>query len=274
MKAGLLALCLLSVAAQALAVSEPSRDSVADSAVAQIDEPTYLGVQLDGATRFIDSLGRSFTLNDLRGQPLILLISYYHCDGACPTMNRNLAAVLHEIKQRRVGRNYRVLTVSFDARDDAAAAATFAKETASALTADEQAGWRFAVLAAHDAAAIKAFTQAVGFNYFWSEAARAFIHPNVLIFLTPQGRVARYIYGTRMNAQNLELALIDADWERISNSTALFDQLTGACFSYNYVSGRYEWNVSLLTGVAAFILGLGLLAASLLVYRRRLKRTT
>jgi hypothetical protein len=117
------------------------------------------------------------------------------------------------------------------------------------LTAEAiKAGWRHAVV---KTGAVEGFAGEVGFRFFWSDAAKAFLHPNVLVFLTPEGRVARYIYGTRMDARTLELAITDADWERISNSTAVFDMLTGACFSYNYAEGRYQLNYSLLAGVGS-----------------------
>lgn len=79
------------------------------------------------------------------------------------------------------------------------------------------------------------FAGTIGFRYFWSRIDKTFLHPNVLVFLTPEGRVARYIYGTQLDARTIELALIDADWGRISGSaSAVFDMITGACFSYNY----------------------------------------
>jgi len=131
-----------------------------------------------------------------------------------------------------------------------------------------RAGWRHAVLS--DAAAgIERFTASVGFRFFWSETDGVFLHPNVLVFLTPEGRVARYIYGMRMDARTVELALIDADWNRIANSTAVFDILTGACFSYNYAEGRYQLNYPLIIGAASWLLGITLMVGGAWAYRRR-----
>ncbi|MBK6637458.1 MAG: hypothetical protein IPG34_07090 [Rhodocyclaceae bacterium] len=70
-------------------------------------------------------------------------------------------------------------------------------------------GWRHTIVKTGD---VNGFAGEVGFRFFWSDAAKAFMHPNVLVFLTPEGRVARYIYGTRMDAEAIRLALIDADW--------------------------------------------------------------
>jgi protein SCO1/2 len=75
-----------------------------------------------------------------------------------------------------------------------------------------------------------------------------------------------------MDAKTLELAITDADWERISNSTAVFDMLTGACFSYNYAEGKYQLNYSLLAGVGSLLMGLTLMGLGAWMYRRKMTR--
>lgn len=234
----------------------------------RIDEPRYLGARLDGELGFTDSEGQVFRLGELLGKPMILLLSYYGCDGTCPTMNSELAKVLAKVDRFRLGEDYRVLTVSFDKRDSSASAAAFLSRTGGIPDA-WRAGWRHAVLSGQD---VEDFAGGVGFRFFWSDAAKAFLHPNVLVFLTPEGRVARYIYGTRMDAAAIELALTEADWERIANSTAVFDMVTGACFSYNYEEGRYQLNYSLLAGVGSLLLGLSLIGLGAWAYRRKIGR--
>jgi protein SCO1 len=243
----------------------------------QIDEPKFLGNRLIGGTVLTDTDGRDFQVADLLGKPVILLLSYYGCDGTCPTMNSELARVLEKVTRFELGRDYRVLTVSFDKRDTPATGKDFLAKTeamASAVAGMPErmkAGWRHAVVKTGE---VEKFAGEVGFRFFWSDAAGAFLHPNVLVFLTPEGRVARYIYGTRMDARTVELAITDADWERISNSTAVFDMLTGACFSYNYAEGRYQWNYSLLAGVGSLLLGVSLMLAGAWLYRRKMARRT
>lgn len=247
------------------AVSLPTQDSVTAGSVVQIDEPRFLGTRLPADTRFVDEAGVPFTLAEVLGKPTILVLSYYGCDGTCPTMNLELAAVLKRMDRFKLGNDYRVLTVSFDARDTSATAGEFLRKTGLSPAQ----GWRHGVLTSMD---VKTFASSVGFNYFWSDAAKAFMHPNVLVFLTPEGRVARYIYGTRMDAKTVELALIDADWNRIANSTAIFDIMTGACFSYNYAEGKYQVNYSLAAGLGSLILGITLLGLGSWAYRKKMGR--
>ncbi|MEK7737565.1 MAG: SCO family protein [Pseudomonadota bacterium] len=252
------------------AVSEPPSSVTVDAAVMQIDEPRYLGARLRAETVLTDSEGRDFALGDMLGKPVILLLSYYGCDGTCPTMNMELTRMLAKVERFRLGEDYRVLTVSFDARDSDQTAASFLSKT-GAVPESMRGGWRHAVVKNRDVAG---FADDIGFRFFWSDAAKAFLHPNVLVFLTPQGRVARYIYGTRMDARTVELALTDADWERISNSTAVFDILAGTCFSYNYAEGRYQPNYAQLIGIGSFLLGVILMGCGAWAYGRGRRRWT
>lgn len=263
-----LAIMLLLAAPQARAVSAPVADSAVDPAVLRIDEPQHLGRMLDRGTALLDAAGREFAMGDLLGKPAILLLSYYGCDGTCPTMNIELAKVLERVERFRPGRDYNVLTVSFDARDSEKTLSEFLDKTAAHTP--PLPGWRHAVLKSRDeAGTMERFAGQVGFRFFWSDGAKAFLHPNVIVFLTPDGRVARYLYGFRLDPRNVELALIDADWGRIANSSAVFDMMTGACFSFNYAEGRYQWNTPLLAGVGSFVFGITAMAWGGLAYRRR-----
>ena len=252
---------------------DPGRTTV-DPGIMQIDEPSYLGAQLNGATSLVDSSGKAFTLGELFGKPLILLLSYYSCDGTCSTMNENLAKILGDVSRFKVGKDYQVLTVSFDRTDTPKSAEAFLEKVGLAQRALAPA-WRHSVVQGaydnKDEDLAAKFASTVGFQFQWSHADKTFLHPNVLVFLTPQGRVARYIYGTRMNARAIELALTDADWSRIANSTQVFDLLSGVCYSYNYSEGRYQINYSFVIGFGSLLMGLSLLGIGALVFRKRRK---
>lgn len=267
---------LLSLAAlspQAAMAARPASlpESTLDPALLQIDELKHLGTPLAPGLALLGQDGRPFALGELRGRPAILLLSYYGCDGTCSTFNRSLAHALEGVGRFRIGMDYQVLTVSFD-RDDTL-------ETTRAFVAKAGIpdsllnGWRHAVLRdpAND---IPRLTASLGFNFFWSRADQTFLHPNVMVFLTPDGRVARYLYGSRLNPRDIELALIEADWNRIANSANVIDMFTGVCYSYNYAEGRYHFNTSLLAGLGSMLLGLSLIGLGAFAYKKRTGRLT
>lgn len=264
----------LMVAARAVSALPGAPETVEttiDPKLMQIDESRHLGAPLPRQLAMMDADGKEFSLGELLGKPAILLLSYYGCDGTCPTMNMLLYGELAKVKRFRLGTDFRVLTVSFDRNDTPETAAEFLKK--SGIPPDMISGWRHAIMKDRDSA-IAALAGTVGFRYFWSRADKVFLHPNVLVFITPDGRVARYLHGTTLDARAIELALIDADWNRIANSSNIVDMLTGVCFSYNYAEGRYQPNYALLIGIGSFALGVALMILGIMAYRWRRLRAT
>ncbi len=248
------------------AVSDGNTESTIDPKVVAIDERAHLGTRIDGRFRLRDASGRVFALADYRGKPLILLFSYYRCDGLCGTINRHLQTLIDGVERFRPGEDFRVLTVSFDRQDDVNAMAAFRQRNHLA----GRPGWTLAILDNPDD--ILPLTASVGVRFFWSYRDRVFVHPNAFIFVSPQGRVVRYLYGTLVTPKDVELALIDANWETISTSGKLIDILAGVCFSYNFKEGRYTINIPLFAGLGALLLGIVLVATSFLVAKKKLHR--
>lgn len=241
-------------------------ESNIDPGVMQIDEASYLGTPIRKDLPLIDSEGKKFLLGEMLGKPVILLFSYYSCGGSCPIMNNLLKQTLKKTERFKLGRDFRVLTVSFDKHDTPETMQTFVDDIE--LPTSDSLGWRHAIMQ-YKETDLDALTSSVGYKFFWSRADKVFLHPNALIFLTPQGRVARYLYGTSLAPGNIEKAIIDADWGRIANSSNVIDILTGVCYSYNFKDGKYTLNLSLFAGVAALIFGLSLVGFSALIYRNK-----
>ncbi len=240
-------------------------ESTIDPGVMQIDEASYLGTPLPKDLLLVDSVGGTFTLGEMLGQPVILLFSYYGCGGSCPVMNTLLKRALEKVERFQLGKDFRVLTVSFDKHDTPESMQAFV-DTIDMAPSDSI-GWRHAVVQRKETD-LETLTSSVGYKFFWSRADQIFLHPNVLIFLTPQGRVARYLYGTSMTPEDIVKALIDADWGRIANSSNVIDILTGVCYSYNFKEGKYTLNLSLVSGLAALLAGLSLIGLSALIYKK------
>jgi len=247
-----------------------SSESTINPAIMQIDESQYLGARLQEDYVLVDVKGAEFTFGEIMGKPLILLLSYYGCDGTCPTLNLSLKKAISQMDRFEIGKDYQVLTVSFDKHDTAATMSDFVNRLGN-IPAQMRAGWRHAVLK-NTATDVDKFTASIGYKYFWSRADQIFLHPNVLILLTPEGRIARYLYGSAVDKDNLELALIDADWNRIANSTSVIDILAGVCYSYNFQEGKYNVNYPLFVGLASLLLGISLVGFSLFIFHLKRKK--
>lgn len=239
-----------------------------DPARIAIEESRHLGAPLAPDIPLIAEDGRRFALGELYGKPLLLMLSYYGCEGACPVANRALAEAIGGVRRFRAGEDFRVLTLSFDAKDDLAALRSFAGSLGIPRAARR--GWHFALAA--ERSAIERVTQTVGFRYFWSVEERVFVHPAVLVVISPAGRVARYLPAASIGARDVELALIEADWNRVTSSGRVLDLLAGACFSYSYKDGRYVLNLPLFAAAGSLTLGAALLILSFSVFGRFRKK--
>lgn len=155
-----------------------------------ITEKTGQSVPAD--ITFTDERGQKVKLGDLLGKPVILTLVYYTCEHICPQLLAGLAAALPRLSTA-AGKDYRVVSASFDPTDTPQIAANvkrnYVKAAGDGLASD---GWTFLT---GDRRNIDRLTDAVGFHY--RQDIHGFNHPVVLIFLTPEGKISRYFSVTK-----------------------------------------------------------------------------
>ena len=205
---------------------------------------------------FKDDLGRSVRLGDyFRNKPVILSLVYYNCPMLCGEV---LSGLEHSLRMMKldVGKDFDVITVSFDPRETPEMAA---KKKAEYLKRYQRAGaeqgWHFLV---GQQDAIDALTRAAGFQYQYDEKTRQFAHVTAIMIVTPDGRIAQYYYGVEYPPKDLRLGLVEAGQSRIGN---VVDQLLLYCYHYDPAQGKYSatiLGVLRLAGVAT-LLSLGTL---------------
>lgn len=265
-----LLICCLAWAAAAPAFAQTKREpeSEIDPSLFRIDEAKYLGTKVDASLALTDDQGRPFVLGDKMGLPLIMVLSYYQCDGTCSVVNADLKRLLGEVDRVAMGKDYRVVTVSFDPKDTTDTLAAFHKglDVPSAWDA----GWTFALAA--DAAGLRRMTDSIGFKYFWSPRDRTFFHPGVFVVMSPEGRVVRYLYSLSTEAKDVELALIDALQGKVAAPSQLINYAVSLCYSYNYAEGRYTVNIPMFVGMGSLAFGVIVLVVSVVAYRRRRRK--
>ncbi len=84
--------------------------------------------------------------------------------------------------------------------------------------------------------------------------------------LTPDGRVARYLYGIEYSPKDLRLSLVEASAGEIGSPV---DQLLLYCYQYDPATGKYGAVVMNMLRIAALLTLGGLIAMMLLMGRRR-----
>ena len=264
-------MAVLGGVSSALAQSGPENQSDIDPNIFRINEKVYLGVKFDADFTMIDQNGSRLKLGSLLGKPLVVVLSYYQCDGTCSLVNRDLRTLLGDVKREQIGTDYRILTLTFDKKDTLTTLAKF--RDGLKLPKEWLADWTFAL--PENEEALRRLTDRIGYKYFWSPQDMTFFHPGVYVILSGEGRVVRFLYSTSTTARDLELALIDAQAGQVSAAKDFANYAVSLCYSYNYKAGRYTINIPLFVGMGSFAFGILVLTLSVVGYRwyKRKERT-
>jgi len=188
--AWILALAFILIPAGLSAHEEALTEEQAAAAGVGIDDKT--GQTIPADITLLDENGSEVRFGDLLGRPVILNLVYYTCDHICPQVMEGLARVLPSLSMTP-DRQYRILTVSFDETDTPKIARSRKHDYLTALGKPfPEAAWRFLTASK---ASIDRLTEATGFRF--RRDSHGFIHPSVLILLSPQGKIVKYMQVTK-----------------------------------------------------------------------------
>jgi protein SCO1 len=258
--AGLCGLALLAMGAPARADTPPNLRAEAGptgrpSILHGVGIEQRLGEQVPLDIALRDEAGQTVRLGDSFGdKPVILLLVYYRCPMLCGQVLSGLVSSL-KILTFDVGREFDIVTVSFDPNEGPELAAAKKRSTMEVYGRPGAAsGWRFFT---GDEAQVKRLAQSVGFSYRWDEATKQFAHGSAIFVLTPEARISRVFYGIEYAPRDVRLALVEASRGKIGS---VVDQVLLFCFHYDPATGRYGPTIMaiLRLAAAATVLGLGL----------------
>jgi len=225
MKTLLVATLILSAAAS----SRPAPPDLGDIGIEQ-----HLGAPLPLDAVFTDADGLRLPLRTYFSQrPVVMALVYYSCPMLCSQILSGMVAGLRPLSLEP-NRDFDIVAVSINpaetSRDAAAARDLYSRKYSRQAV---PAGWHFLVGSQE---AIRAVTDAAGFHYRYDPASGMFFHASGVMILTPQGRLARYLYGVNFQPKDLKLALIEASGNRIGSPA---DQVLLYCYHYDPSVGKY-----------------------------------
>ena len=229
-----------------------------------IDQRLNGQVPLD--LQFRDEDGRTVRLGDYFGKkPVVLSLIYYACPMLCTTAENGLLQVLKELKFD-AGKQFQVLTVSFDP-SDTPQSATAKKSVYVGLYGRPGAdkGWHFLT---GDEASIHALTKAVGFRYNYDPLSKQFAHATGIMVLTPEGKISHYFYGIQYPAGDLRLALVESSNNKIGSPV---DAVLLFCSHYDPAVGKYGLIISRVLQLAGAFTILSLGTLMLVMFRAERK---
>jgi protein SCO1/2 len=186
-------------------------------------------------------------------RPAILAFVYYECPMLCTLVLNSMASTLG-VLSLDAGSDFDLIAVSIDPREGAPQAAArkayfldrYERPTAAAgthfLTGEES--------------SIRALASAAGFRYVWDEPTQQYAHPAGVVVVTPDGRVARYLFGLDYSPRDVRLALLEASAGKVGSA---IDAVMLYCYHYDPMTGRYGFVIMRALRVAgvATVLAIG-----------------
>jgi len=216
-----------------------------------------LGTQIPEHLVFQNSRGESTSLGKVlgEGKPVLLTLNYSNCPGMCVAQLNGLVQGLNQMTSPSLGKDFLMVSISIDPAEASERAAATKKKYADNLFEHHDAnGWDFWVGTSES---IRQLTESVGFSYTFDSKHKQFNHPSAAIFLSPKGKVTRYVYEIGFVPQTLKMALVEAGEGKIGTP---LDMIALWCVHYDPDENKYSANARRLMS-----LGGGLFVALVLL---------
>ena len=231
-----------------------------------IDEKIDRQMPLD--LEFRDHRGQQVTLGDIvtGEKPTLMVFAYFDCPVLCGLVLRATVAATKDVAWT-AGDQYEVVVISIDPEDTTSDAAMKRQQVLDGYGRDVgDGGWHF--LTAEESV-IEAATEAAGFRYFYQPEQDEYAHAAALMFLTPEGKFARYLYGIDFQASDVRLALLEASEGR---SLSTVEQILVYCYQYQGAEEGYGLAATRLMQAGGGLVALSVGAALFFLWRREFSR--
>jgi len=206
-----------------------------------IDEK--LGQTVPGDIMLFDEYGKPVRFKDFFniGKPVIVSLVYFRCPGICSPLLTGLAGTIDKL-DLEPGKDFTILTISFDSREDYIMAAEKKKNYFSSMKNKKlsEGDWRFLTA---DSLNIARLTDAVGFRFI--KQGNDYIHSGVLTVFSSEQKIVRYLYGTDFLPFDLKMSLLEASEGRVGTTIS---KVVNLCFSYDAEGRKYVLNVTRIAG--------------------------
>ena len=229
---------IVAVAALLVGAAGVASAQLAGQAVPALDKvgiEEHLDATLPLDLEFLDEAGRTVRLRDYFDgvRPVILTLNYYRCPMLCGLQLNGVVAGMEELDWTP-GVEFEMVTVSIDPLETPELAQAKKENYLKRYQRPAAArGWHFLTGRQVN---IERLAETVGFGYTYDVVSGQYAHAAAIFVITPDGRVARYLYGIEYPPKSLKLALMEASQGEIGSP---LDQLIMYCFHYDPASRRY-----------------------------------
>lgn len=209
-----------------------------------IDE--NLGGYLPEHLEFVDTNGDTAAIGDMIDKATLFMLVYYDCPGLCLPLMSEIASLVPRV-DLIPGKDYQIISLSFDHREDHVLAADKKKDFMDAIDGRMAPdAWRFLT---GDSASIKELADSIGFYYRME--GDYYVHPGAIVFISPTGKITRYLFGTSFMPFDLKMGAIEATDEKVTPTIA---KILKFCFYYDPQGEGYVLNVTRISAIVILVL--------------------
>ncbi|MBE8222092.1 MAG: SCO family protein [Bdellovibrionales bacterium] len=187
--------------------------------------------------------------------PLVINLVYFRCPSLCNHTLNGVAQVIKKTKWQ-IGKDYRILSVSVNPQEDVIIAASKKEIYLDAfdkpsLKKNVENFWHFLT---GGATSIRLLAKDLGIKYKYSKVDKQYLHPSTLIFVSPNGKITRYLHGIQFEPKDFNLAVQEASNGKIGN---FLDQVLFFCSRFDPKKGKYTiyaWRVMQAGGILTILI--------------------
>ncbi|MCP4431179.1 MAG: SCO family protein [Gammaproteobacteria bacterium] len=206
-----------------------------------------------GIYDFVNSDGKTISLESFKGKPLIISMVYTSCYQICPMTTRHLTKMVEKARDALGSDTFEVAVIGFDTAVDTPQAMQYFGNKQG--VSDK--GWN---LLSSNQADVNALARDMGFLF--TPSSNGFDHLIQVTILDAEGKVYRQVYGQVFETPLLVDPLIELVLGRAAPAKSFLSDLTDKvklfCTTYDPVRDGYFFDFSLFIGM--------LIGASIILY--------
>jgi protein SCO1/2 len=158
----------------------------------------------------------------------------------CTPLMNGLAEVIDKT-DLKMGKDYQVLTIGFNTAEPLSLALSKKANYVKNMKTKEAAqGWKFFIA---DSVNVAKATEAMGFRF--KKAGNVFLHSATLIFISPEGKITRYLNGTYYLPFEFKMAIAESSK---GQSGPTINKILQYCYGYDSQAQRYVLDITKVGG--------------------------
>lgn len=182
-------------------------------------------------------------ISSLIKKPTLITFNYYNCPDLCTPLLEGVAELVNKTGLD-IGKDYQIFTISIDETEGPYLARN-KKETilAKINNYNEAANnWKFFTGNKEN---IQLITETTGWKF--KRNGDGFIHPAVVLLITPKRMISQYLYGTFFNPVHFQLGVTGA-WNEQTSAPRI--ETLKYCYNYERKANVYSRPFTIIAGIA------------------------